>query len=463
MSKTIKFLQFGEGNFLRAFVDYMICEANNRQLLDGGVRVFNVRKTGSVEKLKANGCTYHLVSRGIGENGAVSETTKVDSIIDAFNPYTEFADFIGSALLPDVRFVISNTTEAGIYFDENDKLEDCPPTSFPAKLTLLLLRRFEHFNGDASKGLVMLPCELLERNGDSLKECVFKYAQHWNLSDAFKAWLENACVFCNTLVDRIVSGHPASDDKFIKDQAVLSDALSVVGEPYLLWVIESPIALEDELPFAKCGLNVVFTNDISPYRARKVVLLNAPHTLMTATGVQMNIPTVLDAVSDKLVGDYLQKLIFSELIETLDMPRAELEVYANEILNRFRNPYLEHQLLSIANNAIAKCKVRAIPSLEKYLQKNKTFAPAIMFGLASNITMAFANKAYLPDTADAKPLLDETNLEIFAEKLACCESFAGENFAQNADFKNELVRLVKSIQQNGIEGALKELLYGKIA
>lgn len=463
MSKKIKFLQFGEGNFLRAFVDYMICEANKRQLIDGGVRVFNVRKTGSVEKLKANGCAFHLVSRGIGENGAVSETTKVDSIVDAFNPYADFAEFVNSALLPDVRFVISNTTEAGIYFDANDKLEDCPPTSFPAKLTLLLLRRFELFNGDKSKGLVMLPCELLERNGDSLKDCVFKYAELWNLSAEFKEWLNQSCVFCNTLVDRIVSGHPAPNDKFIKDEAVLSDPLSVVGEPYLLWVIESPIALEDELPFAKCGLNVVFTNDISPYRARKVVLLNAPHTLMTATGVQMNITTVLDAVFDKLVGDYLQKLIFSELIETLDMPRTELEAYANEILNRFRNPYLEHQLLSIANNAIAKCKVRAIPSLETFYKKNKAFAPAIMFGLASNITMAFANKAYLPDTADAKELVDETNLEVFAEKLASCESFADKTFSQNVDFKNELVRIVKSIQQNGIEGALKEMLYGKIA
>lgn len=463
MSKTIKFLQFGEGNFLRAFVDYMICELNKHEFIDGGVRVFNVRKTGSVEKLKNNSCTFHLVSRGIGENGAISETIKVDSIVDAINPYIDFKEFINSATMPDVRYVISNTTEAGIYFDANDKLEDCPPASFPAKLTMLLYRRFEHFNGDESKGWIMLPCELLERNGDSLKECVLKYADLWKLSDEFKSWLEKSCAFCNTLVDRIVSGHPSADDKFIKNQAVLSDPLSVVGEPYLLWVIESPIALEADLPFAKCGLNVIFTNDISPYRARKVVLLNAPHTLMTAIGVLMKIPTVLDAVSDKLLGEYLQKLIFTELIDTLDMPRAELEAYANEILNRFRNPYLEHHLLSIANNAIAKCKVRAIPSLEKYIQKNKTFAPAIMFGLSANIAMAFANKDYLPTDDDAKVLANESDIEKFAEKLAMCKSFAGDVLSQDTDFRTCLIKTVKSIQQNGIEGALKEMLYGEIA
>lgn len=218
MQENIKILQFGEGNFLRAFADDIVCRLRKKGLFDGSIRVFNLRKSGSVSKLADNGCKYHLVLRGIDpEHGAVSETLLIDSISDAVNCYEQYGKFVESALLPDLRFVISNSTEAGIYFDASDKFSDTPPTSFPAKLTQLLFKRFKHFGGDENKGLVLLPCELLERNGDELKSCVLKYAQSWELERGFSEWLESACVFCNTLVDRIVSGHPAADDKFITD------------------------------------------------------------------------------------------------------------------------------------------------------------------------------------------------------------------------------------------------------
>lgn len=458
MQENIKILQFGEGNFLRAFADDIVCRLRKKGLFGGSIRVFNLRKSGSVSKLVDNGCKYHLVLRGIDpERGAVSETSVVDSISDAVNCYEQYEKFIESALLPDLRFVISNSTEAGIYFDASDKFSDTPPTSFPAKLTQLLFKRFKHFGGDENKGLVLLPCELLERNGDELKSCVLKYAQSWELERGFSEWLESACVFCNTLVDRIVSGHPAADDKFITDPAILSDPISVVGEPYLFWAIESPQDFSGELPLDKCGLNVIFTDDIAPYRARKVALLNAPHTLAAAIGMLGGIETVREAVEHPVLGGYIQKLMFSELAESLSAPRAQSEAYAREILDRFRNPYLEHKLSSIANNAIAKCKVRVIPQLAKYREKTGGFAPLMMYGLAANAQMAFKNPQYLPALPEVENIAEETDCAAFAEKLAKCPFFAGE-FAGDGGFKHALLDALAIIERDGALGGIENFL-----
>lgn len=457
----IKFLQFGEGNFLRAFADYMINQANSDGILNAGVCVFNLRKTGSVKKIKDNNCSYNLISRGI-ENGKASvKITKIDSIVDAVNPYEEFEKFTSLALLDELRFVISNSTEAGIYFDSSDTMDLCPPLSFPAKLTLLLNKRYEHFKGDSSKGLIMLPCELLERNGDTLKECVLKYATLWNLSEGFKSWLDSACVFCNTLVDRIVSGRPSENEKD-ENVIALNDPIAVVAEPYLLWAIEAPDFVEKELPFAKAGINVVFTKDISPYRSRKVTLLNAPHTLMSAIGLQMDIDTVLNAVSNSDILKFLQQAMFDELAKTLTLPEEELSGFANEVLDRFRNPYLEHFLSSIAGNAVAKCTVRVIPPLERYIQKFGKIPSAIAFGLSANIVMSFYNKTALPDSEKVAKLKASDNIEEFA-KLFTENDFIMASLSNNEELKNLLVSNVLSIKNLGMQKALKEFLDGKLA
>jgi len=458
----IKIIQFGEGNFLRAFFDYAVEVMNRRGLFDGAARVFNVRKTGSVEALKAAGCSYRAVLRGVAGGKAVSETIPINSIAEAVNPYSQYEEFASSASDPDIRFVVSNTTEAGIYFDPSDSLGDKPPASFPAKLAQLLFRRYEAFSGDASKGWIVLPCELLERNGDALLDCVKKCARHWNLPEGFFAWLGEACVFCNTLVDRIVSGRPAPDDKFISDASLLADPLTVVGEPYMFWAVESPRDFSAELPLDKCGLNIIFTPDIAPYRARKVVLLNAPHTLMAAIGLLSGVGTVREAVQSPRISAYLQKLVFGELIETLDLPRAELETFARDVLERFANPYLEHKLSSIASNAGAKCGVRVAPPCAEYLARKGALPRAAVFGLAANAAMIFKNRALLPNSPEAAALEKISDLREFAKALASAKFFAG-TLAGNADFAEAIARQAEAIEAQGAAKAMEEILDEKTA
>ncbi len=459
-NSIVKILQFGEGNFLRAFVDSMVCDANAAGVFAGGVCVCNLRRSGSVEKIKNAGGIYNLISRGMQNGAAVSKISKIDSVVDAVNPYSEFEKFISFAESETLRFIVSNSTEAGIRFSADDSVADTPPETFPAKLTLLLHKRWRHFGGDIAKGLVILPCELLERNGDALKECVFKYAELWRLEPAFAEWLDAACVFCNTLVDRIVSGHPSADEK---DPAVraLDDPISVVAEPYLLWAIQ-PKSVAAELPLDKCGLNVIFCDDIAPYRSRKVTLLNAPHTAMTAVGLLSGMETVREAVDDPLVGKFVRGLMFEELVPTLAMPQAESESFARDVVDRFRNPFLEHKLKSIALNFVSKCNVRLVPPTEKYFEKFGKVPQRLAFAFAANILMAFAAKSALGESPEAAQAAAKSAPEAFAEAFVSSPRFVG-GLSENAEFKNAVVSFVKKIGANGITGALGELENGKSA
>ena len=457
---VVKILQFGEGNFLRAFVDSMVCHANAAGVFAGGACVCNLRRSGSVEKIKNAGGVYNLISRGMQNGAAVSEITKIDSIIDAVNPYSEFEKFVSFAESETLRFIVSNSTEAGIRFSAADSLSDTPPETFPAKLALLLYKRWRHFGGDTAKGLIILPCELLERNGDALKECVLKYAELWKLEAEFTAWLCAACVFCNTLVDRIVSGHPSDDEK---DPAVraLNDPISVVAEPYLLWAIQ-PKSVAAELPLDKCGLNVIFCDDIAPYRSRKVTLLNAPHTAMTAVGLLSGMQTVREAVEDPLVGKFVRGLMFEELVPTLALPQAESEAFAADVIDRFRNPFLEHKLKSIALNFVSKCNVRLVPPAEKYFEKFGKVPRRLAFAFAANILMTFADKSALGDSPEAAQTASKPTPEAFAEAFVSSPRFVG-GLSENAEFKNAVVCFVKKIGERGIAGALGDFENGKSA
>ena len=461
MARPIKFIQFGEGNFLRAFADYMIDCTNKANLLDAGVCVFNLRKSGSVEKIKKQNFKYNLISRGIENSKVSTKITEINAIVDALNPYEDFEKFINLATLPELRFVISNSTEAGIYFDNKDSASDKPPTSFPAKLTLLLKKRFDFFGGDNSKGLIVLPCELLERNGDALKDCILQYCTLWNFSEEFKTWLEKSCVFCNTLVDRIVSGKP-SENETDKTVIALNDPLAVVAEPYMLWAIEAPSFVEDELPFKKCGLNVVFTNNITPFRNRKVMLLNAPHTLLSAIGLQMGINTVFEAVSNQDILQFLQIVMNNELAKTLSLPTEDLQNFSAEVLDRFRNPFLEHFLKSIANNAIAKCSVRVVVPLEKYINDFAKIPHAMAFGLAANIVLAFKDKSLLPTSEKFDELRNCQDLKLFAQLFAKNDFIMG-SLANCQSLKTSLCEYVLQIETLGMKNALKEFLNGKTA
>ncbi|MFT7035140.1 MAG: tagaturonate reductase [Cyclobacteriaceae bacterium] len=380
-----RILQFGEGNFLRAFANWMIHKMNKESGFDAGVVVVQPIDQGLIKMLNDQNGLYTLYLNGIKNGEAVSEHEVIDCIQRGLNPYDNYDEYLSIGDNPDLRFVISNTTEAGISYNEGDKLDDAPAKSFPAKLTALLHRRFKTFNGDSSKGLIFIPCELIDRNGDNLRRIILQYAADWNLGTEFTNWLENDNIFCNTLVDRIVPGYPKSKMEAITEELGYQDNLVVEGEQFHLWVIEGPDSVKDEFPSEKIGLNVVFTDNMEPYRTRKVRILNGAHTSMVPVSYLYGIETVRESVEDEVIGQYVKDVIFNEICPTLDLPEEELNSFANDVLDRFRNPYLVHALMSISLNSIAKFKTRVLPSILEYQKRKNSLPEKLVFSFASLI------------------------------------------------------------------------------
>ncbi|MFK4435166.1 tagaturonate reductase [Paenibacillus sp. RC21] len=377
-------LQFGEGNFLRAFVDWQFDKMNKLADWNTGVVIVQPQAGGLVEKLNEQDGLYTVILEGMKDGQAVKEHTLVECVTRGLNPYSsDWSAYEALSQKPELRFVVSNTTEAGIAYGPEDRLEDRPQKSFPGKLAALLYKRFQFFNGDPGKGLVIIPCELIDRNGDALKEIVLKYADQWKLGAEFTSWLEEANTFCNSLVDRIVPGYPK--DRITEIQAELGyrDSLVVVGEQYHLWVIEGPQWLKEELPAHLAGLNVLIVDDMAPYRTRKVRILNGAHTALTPVAYLYGLDTVGQAVEHDVVGAFIQSLIREEVIPTLDSPAAELNVYADDVIERFHNPYVSHYVMSIALNSISKFKTRNLPSLLQYVEQHKALPVKTVFSLAS--------------------------------------------------------------------------------
>jgi tagaturonate reductase len=378
-------LQFGEGAFLRGFVDWMIDRLNRIGLFNGRVVVVQPLPRGTVEKLNEQDGIYTLVLRGL-QDGAIVETRQViNSISRGINPYRDYATFLKCAENPELRFIVSNTTEAGIVFNPADRLADAPPPSFPGKLTALLHARFRKFDGAADRGLVLLPCELVERNGERLKTCVLQTADAWHLGTQFVEWVEHANHFTNTLVDRIVTGYPADEAPALFRQLGYEDALLDVGEIDHTWVIEGPEHLSQELPFHTAGLNVIWTADVTPYRDRKVRILNGAHTMTAPAAFVAGLHTVKELVGNAVVLQFLRQGIEQEIIPTLDLPRLELETFAAAVLNRFANPYIRHQLLNIAANSTSKFRARVMPSIQQYLAQRGSLPRRLTFSLAGLI------------------------------------------------------------------------------
>lgn len=381
-----KVIQFGEGNFLRAFVDWIIWNMDKKTDFNGGVVVVQPIEKGMVDMLNAQDGLYHLNLQGIDKGRSVDSIDLIDVINRGINPYREFDEYMKLAENPDIRFVISNTTEAGIAFDPSCRLEDRPASSYPGKLTQLLYHRYVYFNGDLSKGLVIFPCELIFLNGKELKKCISSYIDLWNLGDGFREWFEKACgVYC-TLVDRIVPGYPKDSIDEIHARIGYDDKLVVKAEIFHLWVIEAPKEIAGEFPADKAGLNVLFVPSEAPYHARKVTLLNGPHTVLSPVGYLSGLDTVKECVEDPLIGKFVHKVMFDELIETLDLPKPELEQFAHDVLERFVNPYVKHFVTSIMLNSFPKYKTRDLPGLKTYLERKGTLPEGLVLGLAGIIT-----------------------------------------------------------------------------
>ena len=369
--RTERVIQFGEGGFLRGFVDWMLQKINDKTDLDASVVVVQPIKDGMCDLLSSQNCVYTHVIRGV--EGV--DKTLVDVISRCVKPYDNFEEYLALADQPEMRFVVSNTTESGIVFSEEDKITDAPPRSFPAKLTLLLKRRYEK----GLPGFIFLPCELIDRNGDNLKRCVLQYADLWSLGEGFKRWVNEENVFTNTLVDRINTGYPKDEDM----QLGYEDKMVNTSEFFHLWVIETEYDLEAELPFTKAGLNVIVTRDkLEMYRTRKVRILNGAHTSLVPYALLSGFDTVKSCVDDAGMRSHIEKCVFEEIIPTLDLPREELVAYASSVIERFSNPYIKHYLSSIALNSLSKFKVRVLPSILEYIKRFNKNPETLVFSFA---------------------------------------------------------------------------------
>lgn len=380
--RPIKILQFGTGNFLRGFVDWVIDILNEKTDFNGDIQIVQPHGKTPAEHLNNQEGLFHVLIRGIQHGKVIEEDRMVTSVRGALNPYLEYDLYLELGENPDLRFVISNTTEAGIIFDPNDKEREVVPGSFPAKLTALLYHRFNHFNGSKTKGLIIIPCELIEENGVKLKTTILQYAGLWNLPQGFSQWLEDHCIFCNTLVDRIVPGFPENNTDSIQEKLGYRDELMVMAEPFHLWVLEGSATVENEFPASKVGLEVKFVKNLQPFRERKVRILNGAHTALVPVAYLSGHRTVRAAVENEETGSFLHETIKQEIIPTLDLPQKELEQFANDVMDRFKNPFIEHQLSAIALNSISKFQVRVLPSLLEYVARKKKLPKNLVHSLA---------------------------------------------------------------------------------
>lgn len=369
MKETV--IQFGEGNFLRGFFDYFLHKMNEKGLYDGKAVVVQPIPMGRVAELNEQDCKYNLYLRGIKDGEIVKEHTFVESISRCIDPYKDFENYMALADNPDFRFIVSNTTEAGIEFVDTCKFEDKPALSFPGKLTQLLYRRYR--NG--LNGFIILSCELIDNNGAELKKCVLKYAELWNLEADFVAWLENENHFVNTLVDRIVTGYPNDETK----DAHPDDKFLDTAEIFHLWVIEGDF--EDEFPLKKAGFNVVWTDDAKPYKKIKVRILNGAHTSLVAGALLSGIETVGEAMGDEVTSAFLSKNMKEEILPTIG-ENEESVAFANSVFDRFGNPFIQHKWRSIALNSVSKFSVRVLPTLLEYKEKNGVYPKGLTMALA---------------------------------------------------------------------------------
>ena len=381
----VKVLQFGEGNFLRAFVDWIIDILNEKADFNGAVSIVQPLPNGMGAVLNEQDGLYHLVLNGIRNGSLVRENRLIKCVKEVINPFTDTSAYLSQAENEHLQFIVSNTTEAGIAFSAADTDPAALASTFPGKLTSFLYRRFQFFNGSPESGLTFLPCELIEKNGDNLRNTILQYIAHWQLPESFRSWIETHNIFCNTLVDRIVPGFPADTIEEIRNEIGFSDKLVVKAEPFHLWVIEAPESVRKAFPADKAGLEVKFVDDLTPYRTRKVRILNGAHTAMVPIAYLKGLRTVQEMVEDVFTGDVLRKLVFNEIIPTLDLPESELKSFADDVLERFRNPFIRHELISIALNSVSKFKVRVLPSLLTYIDRKGTLPEILVTSLASLI------------------------------------------------------------------------------
>lgn len=472
--RPIRVVQFGEGNFLRAFVDYMIDIANEKGVFDGNVAIVKPIAFGSLENFHKQNNNYTVVLRGKEKGQTVEKTRVVTCVEQVVDCTADLEGFLSLAELESLRFIVSNTTEAGITLDEKDHFEGLPET-YPGKLTKFLYQRYQTFSGAADKGVILLPVELIEDNGKKLKECVLALTRIWELPAAFASWVEEACVFCTTLVDRIVTGYPRDKAAAICEKLGYTDLLLDVCEPFALWVIESEKDISRELPLDQIGLPVVFTDHLKPYRDRKVRVLNGAHTSSVLGAYLCGHSIVRDCMYDPLVGQFIRRVVMEEIVPQVKLPRQEVEDFAASVFERFENPFIDHALLSISLNSVSKWKARVLPTFRDHYDAHQEIPKLITFSFAA--LLAFYRSADLRQDGLHAKRQDGTEyvihddagvLTFFAENsekedgayvtaVASNTAFWGEDMTQYPEFTQTVTRWLQALKADPAR-AVEEVL-----
>ena len=468
----IRVVQFGEGNFLRAFVDYMLDIANEKGIFGGSVAIVKPISFGSLEAFNEQDNLYTVILRGKENGKMINDSRIITSVSKILDSAVDYDEYMSLARLETLRFVVSNTTEAGIVLNKNDSFDGLPDT-YPGKLTKFLYERYTAFKGAEDRGLIILPVELIEENGKKLKECVLALADVWKLPQEFKAWVNDYNIFCSTLVDRIVTGYPQGCAEKVWAELGYEDKLVDIGEPFALWVIESERQISGELPLDKIGLPVIFTDNHKPYKERKVRVLNGAHTASVLAGYLYGFDIVRDCMSDKVMGGFIRRVVMNEIVPQVNLPQEEVKRFANSVFERFENPFIDHALLSISLNSVSKWKARVLPSLKDYYNNKNELPKLITFSFAA--LLAFYSSKDLRDdglyakrsNGDQYVIQDnKAVLEFFAENSGkadfvenVCKNFDfwGEDLTLYNGFADEVSYWYIKIQEN-TANALKEVL-----
>ena len=437
-----KILQFGTGNFLRGFADDFIDKLNKDNLYDGKIVIVSPTDSKQVDVIQAQQGKYNLYLRGIKNGREVCRRTEIHSVTRAINPYRDFNAYLELAQNPDLRFIISNTTEAGIAFSPDDKLTDSPAKSFPAKLTQLLYERYKAKLG----GFVILACELIDNNAKELEKCVLKYARLWNLEEDFNDWIGNENKFCNTLVDRIVTGYPNDEAQTLFSEIGYEDKLLNTAEPYHLWVIEGDY--ENELPLSTAGLNVIWADNVTPYKKMKVRILNGSHTSLVFPSLLCGVETVGESLNDDELNPFLNTCLFNYILPVLG-ESDENRDFASAVLERFANPYIKHMWKSISLNSVSKFTARVLPTIADYMKMNGEIPKPLVFSLACLIEYYKTN-----DVSDDQSAVDYIKNHSVNDILSNAELWNCDLSSMSA-FANECL---ERIHNNGIREAVRWIL-----
>ncbi|HZK53748.1 MAG TPA: tagaturonate reductase [Desulfosporosinus sp.] len=476
-----KIIQFGEGNFLRAFVDWMVHEMNQKGLFNGRIVVVCPLPEGKMHQLNEQDGLYTLILRGMNQGRSLSQEQIISSVSRGIDLYENWQNYLKCAENPEIEFVVSNTTEAGIVYNSSDRPENAPPSSFPAKLAVYLYHRYQFFSGDPKKGMVMLPCELIEKNGDHLKRIILRLATEWEWPNDFCIWIEKHNQFLNTLVDRVVPGYPKDEIAEITNRLGYKDPLLDTGELFHLWVIEGAQDLKERLPFTEAGLNVLWTDDMTPYRTRKVRILNGSHTSCVPVAFLYGLDTVGEMVKHPVLGRYTREVIFEEIIPAADYDEAMLKDYANAVVERFENPYIKHYLLSILLNSTSKFKARVLPTILDYNRKTGLLPLKLSFSLAALLALYYGTieGSTMKCCVKEKDFLlqdDLATLELMQDAWKTCDqsiesivnlvrhvfgqtSVWGQDLNKIAGLAERVASDLHAILHEGIEKAIERLFY----